>query len=304
MKGAGAGGADIGANVLYRYQNGTLTNQPLWDPVTGEFPHGAIVAGVNDIAGSSLFDVHKRLNVNTNGCPFPAGYASSAVAQTSSSTGPVGSWNFDEGSGTSVSDASGNGNTGTLLNGPIWTSGVKGTALSFDGVDDYVDMGSPPPLNITGPAITVQAWAKASSPGNYKYIISKTDGLYMGYGLYTGSSGTLRFYIGNGSGLITTPDVTSPWDNRWHHIAGTYDGSKLNLYIDGVARASVAATGSIADSSARSLNIGGFSEGGFLFKGVVDDVQIYNRALSATEIQQLYSAIPVPSSPINLIVTK
>ena len=103
-----------------------------------------------------------------------------------------------------------------------------------------------------------------------------------------------------------TPDVTSPWDNRWHHLAGTYDGSKLNLYIDGVARASVAATGNIADSSARSLNIGRFSEGGFLFKGVIDDVQIYNRALSATEIQQLYNAVPVvrPSSPINLIVTK
>jgi hypothetical protein len=74
MKGADKNGGDIGANVLYRYENGSLTNQPLWNPVTGEFPHGAIVAGVNDIAGSSAFDVHKRLNVNTNGCLLPAGY--------------------------------------------------------------------------------------------------------------------------------------------------------------------------------------------------------------------------------------
>ena len=150
MKGAGAGGADIGANILYRYQNGSLTSQPLWDSVTGEFPHGAIVAGVNDIAGSSLFDVHKRLNVNTNGCSFPGIRIWSCgcffpVAQTSSSsTGPVGYWKFDEGSGTLVSDASGNSNTGTLVNGPTWSTGVKGTALSFDGVDDYADMGSLP----------------------------------------------------------------------------------------------------------------------------------------------------------------
>jgi len=74
MKRAGKNGADIGANVLYRYENGVLTTQPLWDPVTGQFPCGAIVPGVNDIAGSSCFDVHQRLNVNTNGCPFPAGY--------------------------------------------------------------------------------------------------------------------------------------------------------------------------------------------------------------------------------------
>jgi len=88
MKGAGVGGADIGANILYRYENGVLTNKPLWDLVTGEFPHGAIVAGVNDIAGSSLFDVHKRLNVNTNGCSFPAGYASGATVTSSTVTKP------------------------------------------------------------------------------------------------------------------------------------------------------------------------------------------------------------------------
>jgi hypothetical protein len=74
MKGAGKNGSDIGANVLYRYENGMLTDKPLWNPITGEFPHGVIVAGVNDIPGSSVFDVHLRLSVNANGCPFPAGY--------------------------------------------------------------------------------------------------------------------------------------------------------------------------------------------------------------------------------------
>jgi hypothetical protein len=71
MKGAGKNGADIGANILYRYRNGRLTDQPLWNARTGAFPHGAVVEGINDRAGDSLFDVHERLNVNTNGCTLP-----------------------------------------------------------------------------------------------------------------------------------------------------------------------------------------------------------------------------------------
>jgi len=74
MRGAGKNGADIGANVLFRYEGGQLTNIPLWDPVTGQFPCGAIVPGVNDVPGNSCFDVHQRLNVNTSGCSFPSGF--------------------------------------------------------------------------------------------------------------------------------------------------------------------------------------------------------------------------------------
>ena len=68
MKGAGKDGADMGANILYRYQDGTLTNQPLWNSQTGAFPCGEVVPGLNDLPGSSCSDVHERLNVNANGC--------------------------------------------------------------------------------------------------------------------------------------------------------------------------------------------------------------------------------------------
>lgn len=74
MKGAGKSGSDIGANILYRYENGVLTSNPLWNTVSGAFPYGAIVPGVNDISGCSLFDIHYRLHVNTNGCTLPPGY--------------------------------------------------------------------------------------------------------------------------------------------------------------------------------------------------------------------------------------
>lgn len=76
LKGKGKSGADIGANILYRYQDGVQTQQPLWNPTTGAFPCGAVVSGVNDKPGQSCRDVHLRLNVNTNGCMLPPGYGS------------------------------------------------------------------------------------------------------------------------------------------------------------------------------------------------------------------------------------
>ena len=71
MKGAGRDGGDIGANILYRYENGVLSGKPLWN-ANGSFPHGDLILGVNDVVGASAFDVRQRLNVNANGCPFPA----------------------------------------------------------------------------------------------------------------------------------------------------------------------------------------------------------------------------------------
>jgi hypothetical protein len=83
VKRAGVGGADIGANILYRYQNGVLTSVPLWNKTTGAFPYGALVPGLNNIAGQSLYDVHTRLNINRNGCSFPVSYKSSTTTLSS-----------------------------------------------------------------------------------------------------------------------------------------------------------------------------------------------------------------------------
>jgi hypothetical protein len=83
LKGAGKNGADVGANVLYRYVNGTLTTQPLWAATTGQFPCGAVVAGVNDVAGTSCRNVHQRLNVDANGCTLPATYSAPSLTVSS-----------------------------------------------------------------------------------------------------------------------------------------------------------------------------------------------------------------------------
>ena len=79
--GSAAKANNWGADILYRYVDGALTKTPLWDPSTGKFPHGAIIAGVNDTPGASVADVHKRLNVNAGGCAFPAGYSDSKPTQ-------------------------------------------------------------------------------------------------------------------------------------------------------------------------------------------------------------------------------
>lgn len=82
-KGAGTGGSDIGATLLYRYVDGVLTTTPLWDTTTGAFPYGADDPdGVNRVAGQSLFDFHTRININTGGCPFPAGYGGGGGSTT------------------------------------------------------------------------------------------------------------------------------------------------------------------------------------------------------------------------------
>jgi len=99
-KGAGTGGSDIGATILYRYVNGTLTTTPLWDPITGEFPHGAADPdGINRQPGTSIDSIHTRLNVNAGGCSLPAGYGgggggggtpSTVVIGTTSQSGTTG----------------------------------------------------------------------------------------------------------------------------------------------------------------------------------------------------------------------
>ena len=159
-------------------------------------------------------------------------------------------WHFDENSGTTAYDSTENINDGTI-SGASWVDGKLGKSLSFDG-NDYVMV---PDSSLLEPdRITVEAWVKSSgTPGNYKYIVSKylptRPGSYSSYGLYTGSSSGLRFYIGYTSSWVASPDAgVGVWDGTWHHVAGTYDGSAVKLYVDGDP---VAGAGSTTSGFAR-----------------------------------------------------
>jgi 5-hydroxyisourate hydrolase-like protein (transthyretin family) len=208
------------------------------------------------------------------------------LALASSDGSLVGLWHFDEGIGSIASDLSGNGNDGTLSGGKF------GNALNFDG-NDYVEILDSSSLEPN--AITVEAWVKSSSIGAYRYIVSKylptRPGIYSSYGLYTGSSGGLRFYIGYGSSWIGSPDAgIGVWDGKWHHVAGTFDNNDpatVKLYVDGIQVDG--ATSTIQDvyyEGIGNLYIGAYRSDWLFFIGAIDEVRISNVALTSFDLTQ------------------
>ena len=227
---------------------------------------------------------------------------SSLVHMTGSSDSDiVGDWHLDEGVGQVAGDSSTNGNDGQLgstpgadANDPTWICGIFGTAaLHFDG-DDFVEVADSPTLE--APAITAEAWVRRlGSPGVYRYILSKgaSGCTAASYAIYSGGSGGLHFYIFNGSTFVLSPDAgTSVWDGDWHHVAGSFDGSRVRLYVDGVQ---------IGSGTPTTISIGyglpnddrfhiGTYRGpacfNWHFTGDIDEVRVWTRALTASEIAQ------------------
>ena len=205
--------------------------------------------------------------------------------------GLVGWWKFDEAEGSSAGDSSGNNNTGQLAGNPKWrpSGGKIGGALEFDGDGDYVDFGKSSVFNITG-HITVSAWIKVNGfSSDYAAIITKGDNAWRLQ--RNADTNSLEFAC---SGL----DVQGrEWcnifgdvnvnDGQWHHAAGVYDGKQIYLYVDGELDDSVNATGciNITDSPVYVSNNSDYE--GRYWNGLVDDVRVYNYALSEDEIKAL-----------------
>jgi len=208
--------------------------------------------------------------------------------------GLVGYWKFDEGSGTAAIDSSGNDNTGTLINEPVWADGKYGKALSFDGVDDHVQVPQSSSLDVTD-QITVETWvyprAYVDNTGMVSHIISRCD--YSGDHIYVLStypdSNRVSFSINPYSG--EHPSVADLPLNAWTHLAMTYDGSHVRLYVNGELDSSYAQSGPIYTTSnwlafgCKPTGPWGGSGTYAYFSGIIDEVRIYNRALSQQEIQ-------------------
>jgi chitodextrinase len=213
-----------------------------------------------------------------------SGVAEATTGAVSSMPGLVGAWGFSEGIGTSVADASGKGNVGAIT-GATWTNqGRYGNALSFNGAGNVVRVASSASLNLAG-AMTLSAWVRpAASQSGWRTIVQRQADAYF---LTAGSdAGALRpaggGTIGANVNYVTGP-TASPV-NAWTHVAVGYDGATLRLFINGVQVASRAATGAI-QTVANPLWIGGNSPYGEYFQGLIDEVRVYNRALTVTEIQ-------------------
>ena len=231
--------------------------------------------------------------------PAPGGGTSSSMgfgvnAGSTVNVGLVGYWRFNDGSGTIATDSSGVSGPGTLINGPVWTSGRLGQALSFNGVNAYVDVASNPSLNAY--PSTIALWFKTAATTGVSGILSKaTAG--SGYAIYL-SNGNLcaTFFrdasnrVDDGSGCpLATAGYT---DNQWHQATYVVDASGARLYVDGVVRASLGWTGSAgATATTQDLLIGRYPGAAApeFFQGVIDDVRVYARALSASEAMELYT---------------
>jgi hypothetical protein len=215
------------------------------------------------------------------------------------SNGLVGYWTMD-GSKTNWStgqetDASGNGNTGQLIAMSTSTSptiGKVGQALKFNGSNQEIDMGTPSALNITGNAITVSAWVypTVSDSNNRGVAGDVNNAVTQGYILYD-HAGQPTLAIGNGSTHFESATSLAAI-NTWQMWTGVYDGSNLYIYVNGQSAGTpVATTGNISSSAADfQIAKNGYTGDVPWFLGSIDDVRVYNRALSASEVQALYNA--------------
>jgi hypothetical protein len=206
--------------------------------------------------------------------------------------GLVGYWSFDEGSGSTAYDYSGNGNDGTLVNGPTWESFscASGECLDFDGVDDAVNVGSSGRLDLTN-GLTVLAWVRFDNVAD----ITRVGNIIGNYGInphfnFEGYTwGRIRFYWNEGeTNLYSTKDLRG----GWHHAVAVRDkiSDTITLYIDGIFEAQASA-GTNKDIL-WPLRVGNDFRGapGIPFNGLIDDIRVYNRALSQEEVKVVYEA--------------
>jgi hypothetical protein len=200
-------------------------------------------------------------------------------------TGLVAAFGFDEGAGTAVADASGRGNAGTI-SGAAWTdSGRFGRALTFDGVDDWVTVPDAASLDLTT-GMTIEAWVNPSTlAGAWRTVMLKERPGQLAYGMYA-SGDVLRpsGWISIGSSDRGTTGTAAVPTNAWTHLAATYNGATLRLWVNAVNVSSFNVTGSIATST-MPLRVGGNGVWAEWFAGRIDEVRVYNRALTQTELQ-------------------
>jgi len=234
----------------------------------------------------------------TDAARFEAG---TNLALWTTASGLVGYWSFD-GTGSiannqdvGLRDTSGRDNHGTASNanatGMVFVPGRVGNAVSFDGVDDFVEIGDRPTLNFHGTQpFTIEAWVRPAVANHAGVIVGRFNGGVAG-NYHFGFTGG-RLYLHREVSPFTKVRTTVLTVNIWHHVVGTYDGSHMRLFINGSSDAVPVASGSVPNVSIRVL-IGARLQNNvpaFFFNGLIHEVRIHNRVLTEAEIRAIFNA--------------
>jgi len=223
---------------------------------------------------------------------------------------PIGHWKFDECQGNIAYDSSGVGNTGTITIGAniqntigtcsgggssawgVGSTGKTNSAINLDGNDDYINITSNL-LAGTMPQISVSAWIKNGNSGNETIIA--TRGWYSGdtgwgWWLLKDHDNKLKFGINTDDNEAVFNQTIDTTETTWYHVVGTYDGATINIYVNGVKGTPYSKTGSIIFGANTYIGRGTYNGGlAYHFNGLIDDVRIYNYALTSEQVKQVYN---------------
>jgi hypothetical protein len=247
-----------------------------WDTTTSGNGSHVLTAIARDTSGNTTTSAAVTVTVSNVGSPPTAGL--------------IGYWNFDEGSGSVAHDSSGNGYNGAIT-GAAWTTGKMNTALQFNGSSNKVLT----PNIALSQSFSISAWVNPAAvpQGTYARIAETqyNGGLYLGM---NASGNKYKFIVNTGSGSTGSCGASfgcaegGSVTSGWHLVTGTFDGFTAKLYVDTILVASDTFTA--PGNTNLPLYIGMYYGGGFGWNGVLDEVRLYNRALSASEVTFIYNA--------------
>ncbi len=258
--------------------------------LNADFNQGTFTSGMQNPTNNNELKLSQQTSSSINTGAI-SGYVSSGL---------IGDWKMDESSGSGVSDTSGSNNSGTATGTSVVT-GVKQNARSFNGTSDYVEVADSNSLDLS--QFTLETWIKVNSlPSAQASLISKNpnNNNQTNYNLWVLSDGTIALQAGNGGGsnfsAINLNSNTKVVIGQWYHIVGSISGTDgtAKIYINGVLDVATTVSGT-AYSNNNVLSIGArkWDDGGSgidnYFNGTIDEVKIYNRALSQSEVNQNYN---------------
>ncbi len=316
---------DVGSGTTFSDFSGTVAVAIK----AGSGPGGAVLSGTTSIVASSGTVTFSNLSINLNGNGYILTLSSSGVGSANTNAfgllTPAGYWKFDDGSGTSASDSSGNNDAGTIT-GAAWTTGKVNGALSFSGTTNYVSMGTPTALKFGTGSFTVMSWFKTTGTVMGRMVSMGVSSYSTGFDLGVNTSGTcstgcVGAELGGGSKANTVSFGTTATtfnNGNWHQAAMVIDqvANTAQLYVDGVVQALSIQTGTCGTVAGNSVNIaacnsasatnstdpftvGNYRSAGgttaYPFTGSLDEVRVYGSALSSAQIQSQYGIDTMPS---------